>query len=98
MASDLITIRPKQAVAQNRIPLSSSSKRFLFTNLGEAEERQCQLFAPKGEFWHYLEQALDLSENVSEQAKRDLGDSLLKCYPLSLSGYTQFSIFKPLTL
>jgi len=31
--------------------------------------------SPKGEFWHCLEQALDLSKNVSEHAKRDLGNS-----------------------
>jgi hypothetical protein len=28
--------------------LSSSLKRFLFINLGEAEEQQCQLFEPEG--------------------------------------------------
>jgi hypothetical protein len=31
--------------------------------------------SPEGEFWHCLEQALDLPKNVSEQAKRDLGNS-----------------------
>jgi hypothetical protein len=37
-----------QAVAQTRIPLSGSLKRFFFTNLGEQEEQQCQLFEPEG--------------------------------------------------
>ena len=32
--------------------------------------------SPKGEFWHCVEQVLDLSKNVVEQAKRDLGNSL----------------------
>ncbi len=36
------------AVAQTRIPLSGSLKRFLFINLGEAEDQQCQLFEPGG--------------------------------------------------
>jgi hypothetical protein len=48
MASDLVRIRPTQAVAQTKIPLSSSLKRFLFINLGEAEDQQCQLFEPGG--------------------------------------------------
>jgi hypothetical protein len=33
--------------------------------------------SPEGEFWNRLEQALDLSKNVLDQAKRDLGNSLL---------------------
>jgi hypothetical protein len=33
--------------------------------------------SPKGEFWNRLEQALDLSKNVSEPAKNDLGNSPL---------------------
>ena len=37
-----------QAVAQTRIPLSGSLKRFLFISLGEAQEQQCQLFEPEG--------------------------------------------------
>jgi hypothetical protein len=31
--------------------------------------------SPKGEFSNRLEQALDLSKNVLDQAKRDLGNS-----------------------
>jgi hypothetical protein len=31
--------------------------------------------SPKGEFWNRLERALDLSKNVSEPAKNDLGNS-----------------------
>jgi hypothetical protein len=34
--------------------------------------------SPKGEFSNRLEQALDLSKNVLDQAKRDLGNSLLR--------------------
>jgi hypothetical protein len=30
--------------------------------------------SPKGEFWNRLKRALDLSKNVSEPAKSDLGD------------------------
>jgi hypothetical protein len=37
-----------QAVAQNRILLSSSLKRFLLINLGEAEDKRYQLFEPEG--------------------------------------------------
>jgi hypothetical protein len=36
------------AVAQTKIPLSGSFKRFLFINLGEAEEQQGQLSEPEG--------------------------------------------------
>jgi hypothetical protein len=32
----------------------------------------------KGEFWNRLERALDLSKNVSEPAKNDLGNSQLR--------------------
>jgi hypothetical protein len=32
--------------------------------------------SPKGEFSNRLERALDLSKNVLDQAKRDLGNSL----------------------
>jgi len=31
--------------------------------------------SPKGEFWDRLERALDLSKNVSEPAKNDLGNN-----------------------
>jgi hypothetical protein len=31
--------------------------------------------SPKGEFWNRLERALDLSKNVSEPAKNDLGNN-----------------------
>jgi hypothetical protein len=37
-----------RAVAQTRIPLCGSLKRFLFIKLGEEEEQQCQLFEPEG--------------------------------------------------
>jgi hypothetical protein len=48
--------------------------------------------SPKGEFWKRLEQALDLSKTVSEQVKRDLGNSLLKTHPLR--GIRQFKILR----
>jgi hypothetical protein len=52
-----------------------SLKRFLFINLSEVKEKGFQLFEPKGEFWNRLERALDLSKNVLEPAKNDLGNS-----------------------
>jgi hypothetical protein len=33
--------------------------------------------SPKGEFWDRLKRALDLSKNVSEPAKNDLGNNPL---------------------
>jgi coenzyme F420-reducing hydrogenase gamma subunit len=54
-----------------------SLKRFLLINLGEVKEKRFQLFEPKGEFWDRLERALDLSKNVSEPVKNDLGNSPL---------------------
>jgi len=39
----------------------------------------------KGEFSNRLEQALDLSKNVLDQAKRDLGNSLSKAGPFVFS-------------
>jgi hypothetical protein len=39
------------------------------------KEKRFQLFETKGEFWNRLERALDLSKNVSEPAKNDLGNS-----------------------
>jgi hypothetical protein len=41
-------VRPTRALAQTGIPLSGSLKRFLFINLGEVEDQQCQLFEPGG--------------------------------------------------
>ena len=52
-------------------------KRFLFINLGEVKEKRFQLFEPEGRVWNRLERALDLSKNVSEPAKNDLGNSPL---------------------
>jgi hypothetical protein len=76
-------VKNEQTVAQTRIPLSGSLKLFLFINPGEAEEQQCQLFEPEGRVWRKASLraalpggALDLSKNVSEQAKRYLGNSL----------------------
>ena len=36
-----------QAVAQTEIPFKRSLKRFLLTNLSEAEDKRCQLFEPE---------------------------------------------------
>jgi hypothetical protein len=41
-------VESSQTVAQTRIPLSGSLKRFLFINLGEAENQQCQLSENEG--------------------------------------------------
>jgi hypothetical protein len=40
-------------------------------------ELDLNCLSPKGEFSNRLERALDLSKNVLDQAKRDLGNSLL---------------------
>jgi hypothetical protein len=41
-------VRSQRDVAQSTILLSSSLKRFLLTNLGEAENKRYQLFEPEG--------------------------------------------------
>jgi len=46
---------------------------------------------PKGEFWNRLERALDLSKNVSEPAKNDLGNSPLNS---ELNAPIRYSSFK----
>jgi hypothetical protein len=68
-------INHRWAVVQTRILLSGSLKRFCFINLGEAEEQQCQLSEPiaKGEFWHSLEQALDLSKKRFRRREKQFG-------------------------
>jgi hypothetical protein len=43
----------------------------LLINLGEVKEKRFQLLEPEGRVWGRLEQALDLSKNVSEPAKND---------------------------
>jgi hypothetical protein len=48
VARKRLSVGTIQAVAQSRIPSSGPLKRFLFINLGEAEEEQCQLFEPEG--------------------------------------------------
>jgi hypothetical protein len=48
----------------------------LLINLGEAEDQRFELFEPEGR------EALDLSKNVLDQAKRDLGNSLILADPL----------------
>jgi hypothetical protein len=50
-------------------------KRFLFINLGEVKEKRFQLFEPKGRVLESPGTSLDLSKNVSEPAKSDLGNS-----------------------
>jgi hypothetical protein len=39
-------VKSIQAVAQTEVPFKRSLKRFLPTNLGEAEDKRCQLFEP----------------------------------------------------
>jgi hypothetical protein len=53
----------QRAVARTKILLSGSLKRFALINYGESRRMAG------------LEQALDLPRNVSEQAKRDLGNT-----------------------
>jgi hypothetical protein len=45
--------------------------------------------SPKGEFWHYLQQALDLSKGVSEQAQSDSGNNLLIPESAPVKGYNR---------
>jgi hypothetical protein len=52
--------------------------------LAKRKNSDANCLSPKGEFWHCLEQALDLSKNVSEQAKRDLGNSLSRLHSAKL--------------
>ncbi|MEE9566061.1 MAG: hypothetical protein V3W17_01030, partial [Desulfobacteria bacterium] len=48
--------------------------------------------SPKGEFWNRLEQAFDLSKNVLDQAKRDLGNSLSIFNPIRYSNWQSLSL------
>jgi hypothetical protein len=45
--------------------------------LAKWKKSDSNCLSPKGEFWNRLERALDLSKNVSEPAKNDLGNNLL---------------------
>jgi hypothetical protein len=48
----------------------------LSINLGEVKKKSdSNCLSPKGEFWNRLERALDVSKNVSEPAKNNLGNS-----------------------
>jgi hypothetical protein len=40
--------------------------------LAKWKKSNANCLSQQGEFWHCLEQALDLRKNVSEPAKRDL--------------------------
>jgi hypothetical protein len=58
-------------------------KRFLLINLDEVKEKRFQLFEPEGRVLESPGRALDLSKNVSEPAKNDLGNSPSKSENLS---------------
>jgi hypothetical protein len=66
-----------------RKSFSALIETFLLINLDEVKEKRFQLLGPRGEFWNRLERALDLSKNVSEPAKNDLGNSPSKSENLS---------------
>jgi hypothetical protein len=62
------------------------NKNFFERSLKRISDLNC--LSPKGEFSNRLERALDLSKNVLDQAKRDLGNSLLTFSPENdLIGY-----------
>jgi hypothetical protein len=50
--------------------------------------------SPKGEFWNRLERALDLSKNVSEPAKNDLGNNPFKRSPKKKQAHTEIVSLK----
>jgi hypothetical protein len=50
-------------------------KRFLFINLGEVKEKRFQLLEPEEQILESPGTSLDLSNNVSEPAKNDLGNN-----------------------
>jgi hypothetical protein len=60
----------------NRNPFERSLKRFFPTNLGEAEDKRCQLFEPEGGVLTSPGVSLRFVKNVLDQAKRDFGNSL----------------------
>jgi len=49
--------------------------------LAKWKKSDSNCLSPKGEFWHRLERVLDLSKNVSEPAKNDLGNNQLSFDP-----------------
>jgi hypothetical protein len=89
------------ACCPNKNSFERSLKRFLLINLGEAEDQRFELcdlncLSPKGEFSNRLERALDLSKNVLDQAKRDLGNSL--CRSDTLVFFSRLDKFMPMSL
>jgi hypothetical protein len=61
----------------NRNPFEWSLKRFLPRNLGEVEDKRCQLFEPEGQVLKSPGASLRFIKNVLDKAKRDLGNSPL---------------------
>jgi len=58
----------------NGNPFERSLKRFLSTNLDEAEDKRCQLFEPKGRVLTLPGASLRFVKNGLDQAKRDFGN------------------------
>ena len=54
---------------ESRNPFKRSLKRFLVTNLSEAEDQRFKGVGPKGMFLNRLKRALDLSKNGLEKRK-----------------------------
>jgi hypothetical protein len=62
--------------------LSGSLKRFLFINLGEAEEQQCQqcqLLEPKGRVLALLEASLKFIKKRFRTSEKGFGQQPVKC-------------------
>jgi len=64
-----------------------------FINLGEVKKSDFNCLNPRGEFWHRLEGALDVSKNVSEPAKSDLGNRTLRHDPCGVRVTRESEIF-----
>ncbi len=65
----------QRAVAQTEISSSGSLSLFFQYILAKRKISDVNWLSPKGEFWHRLEQALDVSKIGSEQARKHLGNS-----------------------
>jgi hypothetical protein len=61
----------------NKNSFERSLKRFLLINLCEAEDQRFQLFEPEGRVLESPGASLRFIKNVLDQAKRDLGNSLM---------------------
>ena len=61
----------------NGNPFERSLKRFCQQILAKWKISDVNCLSPKGEFWHRLKRALDLSKNVLDPVKMDFGNSVL---------------------